>query len=240
MKPIIAITACAEDDLSARLNAAYSKSILEAGGIPMIIPFGVEADVAQILSISDGLLLSGGHDVHPFHFGAEPSPKLGQIYPERDTVELALTNAAITRQMPIFGICRGIQLLNVALGGTLYQDIDSEYQSSKLLKHTQQAARGVATHYVNIVQDNLLMKIIEQEQIAVNSYHHQAINVLGETLNVAAKSNDGIIEAVVHSSLPFCLGVQWHPEEQALAGDEGAKKLFKAFVEASLKYKKEA
>lgn len=240
MKPIIAITACAEDDLSSRLNVAYSKSIVEAGGIPMIIPLGIEADVAQILSISDGLLLSGGHDVHPFHFGAEPSPKLGQIYPERDTVELALTNAAMTRQMPIFGICRGIQLLNVALGGTLYQDIDSDYQSSKLLKHTQQAARGVATHYVNIAQGNLLTEIIEQEQIAVNSYHHQAINVLGEALNVAAKSNDGIIEAVVHSSLPFCLGVQWHPEEQALAGDEVAKKLFKAFVEASLKYKKEA
>lgn len=240
MKPIIAITACAEDDLSSRLNAAYSKSIIAAGGIPMIIPLGVEGDVAQILSISDGLLLSGGHDVHPFHFGAEPSPKLGQIYPERDTVELALTNAAMTRQMPIFGICRGIQLLNVALGGTLYQDIDSDYQSSKLLKHTQQAARGVATHYVNIGQDNLLMKIIEQEQIAVNSYHHQAINVLGETLNVAAKSNDGIIEAVVHSSLPFCVGVQWHPEEQALAEDEVARKLFKAFVEASLKFKKEA
>lgn len=240
MKPIIAITACAEDDLSSRLNAAYSKSIIEAGGIPMIIPLGVEADVAQILSISDGFLLSGGHDVHPFCFGAEPSPKSGQIHPDRDTVELALTNAAIMRQMPIFAICRGVQLLNVALGGTLYQDIDSEYQSSKLLKHTQQAARGVATHYVNIGPDNLLMKIIEQEKIAVNSYHHQAINVLGETLNVAAKSNDGIIEAVEHSSLPFCLGVQWHPEEQALAGDEVAKKLFKAFVEASWKFKKEA
>ncbi|MFJ7735037.1 gamma-glutamyl-gamma-aminobutyrate hydrolase family protein [Lysinibacillus sp. NPDC097287] len=240
MKPIIAITACAEDDLSSRLNAAYSKSVLEAGGIPMILPFGVEADVAQILSISDGLLLSGGHDVHPFHFGAEPSPKLGQIYPERDTVELTLTNAAIARQMPIFGICRGIQLLNVALGGTLYQDIDSEYHSSKLLKHTQQAARGVATHYVNIEQDNVLMQIVEREQIAVNSYHHQAINVVGETLKVVAKSNDGIIEAVSHQSLPFCLAVQWHPEEQALAGDEVAKKLFNAFVEASLKYKREA
>lgn len=239
MKPIIAITACAEDDLSSRLNTAYSKSILEAGGIPIIIPFGVEEDVAQILSISDGLLLSGGHDVHPFYFGAEPSPKLGQIYPERDTVELALTNAAIARQMPIFGICRGIQLLNVALGGTLYQDIDSEYHSSKILKHTQQAARGVATHYVNIEQDNLLMEIIEKEQISVNSYHHQAVNVIAETLSVAAKSSDGIIEAVVHETLPFCLGVQWHPEEQAFAGDEVAKKLFKAFVEASLKYKRD-
>lgn len=112
--------------------------------------------MAQILSLTDGLLLSGGYDVHPFHFGAEPSPGLGQLQPERDTLELALINAALIRQMPIFGICRGIQMLNIALGGTLYQDIDSEYHSSKLLKHMQQAARGVATHYVNIVPDNLL------------------------------------------------------------------------------------
>ncbi|MFJ7952456.1 gamma-glutamyl-gamma-aminobutyrate hydrolase family protein [Lysinibacillus sp. NPDC096418] len=237
MKPVIAITACAEDDLSSRLNAAYSKSILEAGGIPIIVPFGVDEDVSQVLSIADGLLLSGGHDVHPFYFGAEPSPKLGQIYPERDMVELALTNRAIEREMPIFGICRGIQLLNVALGGTLYQDIDSEVQSNKLLKHAQQAARGVATHYVNIDEGNLLMKIIEQKQLAVNSYHHQAINVLAESLNVVATSSDGIIEAVAHEALPFCLGVQWHPEELAIAGNEAAKQLFKAFVEASKAYK---
>lgn len=237
MKPVIAITACAEDDLSSRLNAAYSKSILEAGGIPIIVPFGVEEDVSQVLSIADGLLLSGGHDVHPFYFGAEPSPKLGRIYPERDMVELALTNRAIERKMPIFGICRGIQLLNVALGGTLYQDIDSEVQSNKLLKHAQQAARGVATHYVNIDEGNLLMKIIEQKQLAVNSYHHQAINVLAESLNVVATSSDGIIEAVAHETLPFCLGVQWHPEELAIAGNEAAKQLFKAFVEASKAYK---
>lgn len=240
MKPIIAITACAEDDLSSRLNKAYSKSVLDAGGIPIIIPLDVEADVEQILAISDGLLLSGGHDVHPFHFGAEPSPKLGQIYPERDAVELALTNAAITRKMPIFGICRGIQLLNVALGGTLYQDIETEFKSRNLLKHTQQAARGVATHYVTIGHDNVLMDIIEQGQIGVNSYHHQAINVLAQKLLVAAKSSDGIIEAVVHESLPFCLAVQWHPEEQALAGDDIAKKLFKAFVDASMKFKRES
>lgn len=240
MKPIIAITAFAEDDLSSRLNVAYSKSIIEAGGIPLILPLGVDEDIAQILSMADGLLLSGGHDVHPFHFGAEPTPKLGKIHPERDAVELALIQAAMTRQMPIFGICRGIQILNVALGGTLYQDIESEYHSSKMLKHAQQAARGVATHYVQIAPDNLLMTIVGEEKIAVNSFHHQAINVLAETLDVAAKSSDGIVEAVVHETMPFCIAVQWHPEEQAIAGDETAKKLFTAFVSASLKFKREA
>lgn len=240
MKPIIAITACAEDDLSSRLNKAYSKSVLDAGGIPIIIPLDVEADVAQILAIADGLLLSGGHDVHPFHFGAEPSPKLGQIYPERDAVELALTNAALTKKMPIFGICRGIQLLNVALGGTLYQDIESEFETKNLLKHTQEAARGVASHYVTIGPNNLLMDIIEESQIAVNSFHHQAINEVASNLSVVAKSSDGIIEAVVNESLPFCLAVQWHPEEQALAEDHVAKKLFKAFVEASMKFKRQS
>lgn len=235
-KPIIAITAWAEDDLSSRLNKAYSKSVLDAGGIPIIIPLGVEADVEQILMIADGLLLSGGHDVHPFHFGAEPSPKLGQIHPERDAVELALTNMAITREMPIFGICRGIQLLNVALGGTLYQDIESEYKNTALLKHTQQAARGVATHYVTVEPNDL----IEEGLLAVNSFHHQAICKLGQNLSVVAKSSDGIIEAVAHDFHPFCLAVQWHPEEQALVGDEVAKKLFQAFIEASRKFKQES
>ncbi|MFJ7406941.1 MULTISPECIES: gamma-glutamyl-gamma-aminobutyrate hydrolase family protein [unclassified Lysinibacillus] len=239
MKPIIGITAFAEDDLSSRLNVAYSRSVIKAGGIPLIIPLGVEEDVAQILSLTDGLLLSGGHDVHPFEFGAEPLPKLGQIHPERDKVELALINAAFTRKMPIFGICRGMQILNVALGGTLYQDVDSEYHSSRLLKHTQQAARGVATHYVQLTPDTLLKSIIEEEKIAVNSFHHQAVNVLAEKLIVAAKSSDGLVEAFVHEDYPFCLAVQWHPEEQAVVGDLAAEKLFAAFTEESLKYKRE-
>lgn len=240
MKPIIGITAFAEDDLSSRLNAAYSKSIIEAGGVPLIIPLGIEEDVTQILSLTDGLLLSGGHDVHPFLFSAEPTPKLGKIHPERDAVELSLIEAASIRKMPIFGICRGIQMLNVAFGGTLYQDIVSEYHSKKLIKHTQQAARGVVTHHVHLTSDTLLTMIIEEEKIAVNSFHHQAINVAAEKLKVAAKSSDGIVEAVVHEDLPFCLAVQWHPEELAIAGDEASKKLFTAFVKASLKFKVEA
>ena len=240
MKPIIGITAFVEDDLSSRLNAAYSKSIIEAGGIPLIIPIGVEEEAAQILALTDGLLLSGGHDVHPFLFGAEPSLKLGKNHPARDTIELALIEAAFQRKMPIFGICRGIQILNVALGGTLYQDIDSDHFSTKLLQHMQQSGRAVATHSVQVIADNLLATIVEQEKIAVNSFHHQAVNVLAEKLKVAAKSNDGIIEAVVHEEMPFCLAVQWHPEELAIAGDESAQKLFSAFIEASLKFKKEA
>ncbi|MFB7155463.1 gamma-glutamyl-gamma-aminobutyrate hydrolase family protein [Lysinibacillus sp. NPDC056232] len=240
MKPIIGITAFVEDDLSSRLNAAYSKSIIEAGGIPLIIPLGVEEDVAQILSLTDGLLLSGGHDVHPFLFGAEPTPKLGKVHPERDSVELSLIEAAFIRKMPVFGICRGIQMLNVAFGGTVYQDIESEYHSRKLIKHMQQAARGVTTHHVHLTPDTLLTTMIDEEKIAVNSFHHQAINVVAEKLKVVAKSSDGIIEAVVHEDLPFCLAVQWHPEELAIAGDEVSKKLFTAFVKASLKFKIEA
>ncbi len=240
MKPVIGITAFVEDDLSARLNAAYSNSIIEAGGIPLIIPLGIEEDVAQTLSLTDGLLLSGGCDVHPFLFDAEPAPKLGKVHPERDSVELALIEAAFIRKMPIFGICRGMQILNVALGGNVYQDMDSEYHSKKLLKHMQQAARGVATHYVMVTPDTLLNRISEKEKIAVNSFHHQAVNVLAEKLKVAAKSSDGIVEAVVHEDHPFCLAVQWHPEEQAMAGDEVSKKIFTAFIKAGLKFKLEA
>ncbi len=151
-----------------------------------------------------------------------------------------MIEAAFQRKMPIFGICRGIQILNVALGGSLYQDIDSDHFSTKLLQHMQQSGRAVATHSVQVIADNLLATIVEQEKIAVNSFHHQAVNVLAEKLKVAAKSNDGIIEAVVHEEMPFCLAVQWHPEELAIAGDESAQKLFSAFIEASIKFKKEA
>lgn len=104
----------------------------------------------------------------------------------------------------------------------------------------QQAARGVATHYVTVTPDTLLNRITEKEKIAVNSFHHQAVNVLAEKLKVAAKSSDGIVEAVVHEDHPFCLAVQWHPEEQAMAGDEVSKKIFTAFIKASLKFKLEA
>ena len=238
MKPIIGITAFVDDNLSSQLNAAYSKSVIEAGGIPLIIPIGVEQDVAEILALTDGLLLSGGHDIHPFRFEAEPSPTIGKVHPARDAVEVALIEEAITRKMPIFGICRGLQILNVALGGTLYQDIDSEYASTKLLQHAQQSGRTVATHYVQMAANNLLMDIIGQEKIAVNSLHHQAVNRLADQCKIAATSSDGIVEAMVYEELPFCLAVQWHPEELATVGDEHAQRLFSAFIEASLKFKR--
>ncbi|MEG0258617.1 MAG: gamma-glutamyl-gamma-aminobutyrate hydrolase family protein [Lysinibacillus sp.] len=232
MKPVIALTMFVEDDLSVRLNAAYSKCVVEAGGIPLLVPLGVDADVKQILTLVDGLLLTGGHDIHPFIFGEEPRPKLGKICPERDAVEILLTQEAISRKKPIFGICRGQQLLNVALGGSLYQDIEAEHVSSRPLMHTQVSARAVKTHYVTFSNDNLLKQIVGEEKIAVNSFHHQSVKIIADTLNVAAKSSDGVIEALVHETLPFCLSVQWHPEELAIAGDEVSKKLFKAFVEA--------
>ncbi|MEK5231272.1 gamma-glutamyl-gamma-aminobutyrate hydrolase family protein [Lysinibacillus sp. FSL K6-0232] len=238
MKPIIGITAFVDDSLSSQLNAAYSKSIIEAGGIPLIIPIGVEQDVAEILALTDGLLLSGGHDIHPFLFGEDPSPNIGKVHPARDAVEVALIEEAITRKMPIFGICRGLQILNVALGGTLYQDIDSDYAGTKLLQHAQQSDRMVATHYVQIAANNLLMDIIGQEKIAVNSLHHQAVKILADNCQAAALSSDGIVEAMVYKELPFCLAVQWHPEELATVGDQHALKLFSAFIEASLKFKK--
>ena len=230
MKPIIGVTMTTNNGQYC-INEAYVKSIIQAGGIPVNIPFGVESDVEQLLEGMDGLLLTGGVDVHPHFFDEEPHIKIGHIMLERDEVELELTEAALKKRMPIFGICRGIQLLNVALGGNLYQDINSQYEQTPIL-HQQNARRREASHYIEITKGSQLHEIIGKEKIAVNSFHHQAIKDVPEIFMITAKASDGIVEAIEMKDYPFCVAVQWHPEEMAIAEDEHAKKLFKAFVDA--------
>ena len=230
MKPIIGITMTTNNGQYC-INEAYVKSIIQAGGVPVNIPFGVESDVERLLEGIDGLLLTGGVDVHPHFFDEEPHIKIGHIMLERDEVELVLTEAALKKTMPIFGICRGIQLLNVALGGTLYQDINSQYEQTPIL-HQQNARRREASHYIEIIKGSLLHEIVGKEKIAVNSFHHQALKKVPELFKITAKSSDGIIEAIEMKDYPYCVGVQWHPEEMAIVDDEHAKNLFKSFIDA--------
>jgi len=230
MKPLIGITMTTNNGQYC-INEAYVKSVIQAGGIPVNIPFGVEADVQQLLNRLDGLLLTGGVDVHPHFFDEEPHIKIGQIMLARDEVELELTEAALKKKMPIFGICRGIQLLNVALGGSLYQDINAQYEQTPIL-HSQNARRGEATHFIEIKQNSKLHEILGKEKIAVNSYHHQALKRVADVFTVTATASDGIIEAIEMKDYPYCVAVQWHPEEMALVGDEFSEKLFKSFINA--------
>ena len=212
MSKIIAISATA-DNSKVRLSLNYVRSLEGAGLIPLAVPpLANPAHAAEILDAAGGLLLTGGEDVDPKLYGAPAHPKLGAINPTRDATELALFNVARERQLPVLAICRGIQLLNVACGGTLYQDLPSERPSN--VQHDQPNDRSARTHDVTITAGSRLAAATGAVAMAVNSYHHQAAARLGAGLRVTATATDGVIEGI-ESTDPdwWMLSVQWHPED---------------------------
>lgn len=209
----------------------YSRAVASDGGVPVLIPVAqTPATVAELTARLDGVLFSGGPDIHPRRYGQQPSRGLGDIDDDLDEMELQLARAAIESDVPVLGICRGIQLLNVSLGGTLIQDIASETEAP--INHTQKAAKTVNSHTVEIVRDSLLARIVKQRRIWVNSRHHQAVGTPAGGLTVAARAPDGIIEAVELPAGRFFLAVQWHPEG-TWDRDRFSKALFRAFVAAA-------
>ena len=181
----------------------------------------------------DGLLLSGGSDLDPGYYGEEPVPELGVTVPERDAFEMALVRLALRRGMPVFGICRGMQVLNVALCGTLYQDLPSQWEWD-VLKHRQETPKWQPTHEVRVRDGSYIAEVMGCEVVKVNSYHHQGVRALAEGLVVAGRSSDGVIEAVeaVNLSERWLLGVQWHAEAMRGAGPQ-QESLFEAHVSAA-------
>lgn len=207
-KPVIGITGNYAD-LNCKLAEGYYKSVMKAGGVPIVIPPLADTDVIiNTLNHIDGLILSGGADYDPRYAGEEPEPKLGEINEERDLPELFITRLAYNRQLPILGICRGIQTLAMALGGRVKQDITD----IATITHSQEEDRHQATHTVAIEEGSILSKLYSQPAIHVNSLHHQAVCHPGERFHVTAKSEDGIIEAMESSEFKSIMGVQWHPE----------------------------
>lgn len=197
----------------------------------MLIPTCQErTSISELCRKLDGLVLSGGVDIHPRHYRQEPAPGLRNIDDVRDMMELELTRRAMALDLPLLAICRGIQLLNVALGGTLYQDIASRSGSSIL--HSPAADRDIATHTVRIQPDTILHAIVKRRTLWVNSQHHQAIHELAATLIASAHAKDHLIEAVEAPDKLFTVGVQWHPEG-LWQKDAGARNLFKALVKAA-------
>ncbi|WJH37234.1 gamma-glutamyl-gamma-aminobutyrate hydrolase family protein [Paenibacillus sp. CC-CFT747] len=174
-------------------------------------------------------MLSGGTDLDPAYFGEEPHPKLGEVVPDRDRAELLLLDAYLQARKPVLGICRGCQVMNAALGGTLLQDIPS--QCPDALQHTQKAPRSHGSHLVRIREGSRLHGILGALEIRVNSFHHQAVRRAAPGLTVTAHALDGIVEAVERPGPPFFVGVQWHPEDMA-GGDRYAAALFQSLVEA--------
>ena len=214
-----------------RTDLDYVESVADAGGEPVVIPPSVDLRVAKaLLEGLDGLLLSGGPDLDPAYYGEAPIAELGMTIPELDALEMALLRSALQRGMPIFGICRGMQILNVALGGTLYQDIPSQL-GVDVLDHRQASPKYEPTHEVEVLDDSYLAEIMDRQSVEVNSHHHQGIKVLANALTVTARSSDGVIEAVESCdfSNSWLMGVQWHPEGMGHTGP-GHRNLFEAHV----------
>ncbi|OBW59956.1 gamma-glutamyl-gamma-aminobutyrate hydrolase [Solibacillus silvestris] len=228
MKPIIGLTMY-DFDKKLDINNAYLTSIELAGGIPICIPNATEENVEAVLNLVDGLVLIGGADIDPLLFNEEPHRHIGSVVRKRDDSDLLLMKAAFKRQMPVLGICRGQQIMNVAFGGTIIQDIPSQVENTIL--HKQPSKRGELAHTV-AVKTPKFKEIFTEETFRVNTFHHQSVGKLGEGLLVSAVAKDGIIEGIEHESHPYCVAVQWHPEELAPNGDVYAQRLFKSFIEA--------
>lgn len=208
-RPVIGITANYNDGNS-MLADGYYKKVVAAGGVPLLIPPLDDTDaIINTLDRIDALILSGGGDYNPLFCGEEPSPRLHSINGERDLPELLITRLAYNRQIPMLGICRGIQTLAMALGGTVRQDIAD---TDGLIKHSQDANRNVPTHSVSVCEDSVLYNIYGTRTLYVNSFHHQAVGEPGERFRVVASSCDGVVEAIESTEMKSIIGVQWHPE----------------------------
>lgn len=211
----------------------YIQSVQQVGGVPLVLPMIKEQRlIEQQVEVIDGLLLSGGGDVSPLLYGEEPKRELGAICTDRDAYELELVHIAHRLGKPIFGICRGLQMLNVALGGSLYQDIAAALSTS--FQHQSKAKPDEAIHTVAILPHTRLQSILNENMIITNSFHHQAIKDLAPGLIVNARTQDGLIEGIEGANDLFILGVQWHPELM-IQKHSKMLKLFHAFVEAARK-----
>jgi putative glutamine amidotransferase len=238
--PIIGVSGSIERDESKQMILRdYTTAILAAGGLPLLLSLDMEQEqLEECLSHLDGVMLAGGGDVAPGLFGCLPRIGLGQVDPLRDRFELRLTRACHSLGMPLLGICRGAQVMNVALGGTLYQDLPSQYPQGSpvpLMLHSQAEPGKYASHPVRVEETSLLFDVVKETELMVNSFHHQALQEVAPGLRVCAEAPDGVIEAVQDAAQPFFLGVQWHPERM-YREDPPSLALFAAFVQAAAAY----
>jgi len=226
--PVIAITAC-------RKLEDYRQSVLHVGGDVRIV--SAPMSIADALTGADGLLLTGGDDINPSRYGEAPHASIVEAEPGRDAFELEIVRQARSQSLPIFAICRGIQILNVACGGSLIQDIPSEVRGALAHSLTVPPHQSYSlAHEVWIDKDTLLWQLMRErlsdaDSCEVNSRHHQALKRVAPGFQVSATAPDGVIEAIEDRSAPFCLGVQWHPENFFRTGE--FRPLFEAFLEAT-------
>jgi putative glutamine amidotransferase len=243
MNPVIGITTYHEINQQRRsryvTNQSYVDAVLDAGGIPVLIPLNIvkSDDLTSLRALYDrldGILLPGGGDIHPEFYQQYITPKDLKVDRNRDKVEVTLAKWAFEDQRPLFGICRGQQVINVALGGTLIHDIASDKPSELLHDHDDHIPPSHLAHHVEIERDSQLAKIMGVSKIEVNSLHHQAIAHIAPSLKINAYAEDGIIEGVEVADADFYIGVQWHPE-WITSNVPTMKNLFQSFVETCAK-----
>ncbi len=232
MKPLIGITCnFIPKKLEHTLAQAYAHAIESAGGVPLLVPLLEEAGRQRILEVVHGLLLSGGGDIGSFFFGEEPLPGQGQVYPALDRHEIKLARQALKGKLPLLGICRGMQVINVAAGGTLYQDLYE--QEAGCLQHFQNMPGKYPVHTVWISSNSRLFAVNRSARVQVNSFHHQAVRTPAPGSLVSGAALDGVVEALEMQEHPFALGVQWHPERM---DNVASRELFREFVKAAAFY----
>jgi putative glutamine amidotransferase len=214
------------------LGLTYPEAIRRAGAVPVIIPPLDTDSIEALLDGLCGLCLSGGPDLHPTVYGASPHPALGPTEPHLDLFEVALVRAAEARELPVLAICRGLQVLNVARGGTLVQDLPSERPSNVV--HLQTRVASSPTHDVSLKRDSVVAAALGSADVRVNSFHHQAIDVLGDGLRAVGWAIDGVIEAVEATDRAFTIAVQWHAE--SMVGSPEQARLLRMFAETSMAY----
>ena len=232
-KPIIGIFAIVDNELNTRVPGTYTDAIEKAGGVPVLLPY-VKNDesIDAFVSICDAFLFTGGVDIDPSRYGEEKSERCGDVQPFRDELEFKAFEKIHTADKPVMAICRGAQLVNVALGGTLYQDIPSEIQTE--IPHKQTESKDSPSHSVKILEGTPLSTMISKNVMNANSFHHQAIKRLGNGLEAMAVANDGITEAVYSVEMRYLRAYQWHPE-RLINTDEDNLLLFEDFIKVARK-----
>lgn len=230
MKTIGVVINTPENERQFNINRDYLEAVERAGALPLMIPITADAaEQAAAIDAVDGLLLTGGADVDPASYGEQTQPFCGRIVPERDACEIVLCRLALAQDKPVLAVCRGHQIFNVALGGTLYQDIAAQYGTE--LTHPVNDRPAEPVHEVRTEEGSTLRRITGMATLRVNSRHHQAVKDLGKGLAVNARATDGLIEGIELPGKRFAVGVQWHPESLASCRPE-AQAIFSAFVAA--------
>jgi putative glutamine amidotransferase len=222
------------------MNERYYTAVAQAGGAPVLVPL-VQDDMETVRAVYDHLdavLIPGGVDMDPALFGEERHPKLGNVDEARDALEMQLTRWAVAEGKPLLGLCRGLQVINVTLGGTLYQDLEAQYPGG--IKHdyfpTYGFTRDHLAHDVAVMAGSRLHDMLASDRITVNSMHHQGIKTLAPGLVASATAPDGLVEAVELPDAPFCVGVQWHPEVFEMANPD-TRRVFREFIAAATRYR---